>query len=58
MCLSSPQALLQTQAELRQLVPGFTFNAGFVGGYYDNGLETEVRYHQLRVVCETSLCVS
>ena len=36
------QAMLNTQFELRQLVPGFTFNAGFVGGYYDIGLEAEV----------------
>ena len=32
-----PQALLRAQAELRQMVPGFTFNAGFVGGYYNSG---------------------
>jgi hypothetical protein len=31
------QALLRAQAELRQMVPGFTFNAGFVGGYYNSG---------------------
>jgi heparan sulfate N-deacetylase/N-sulfotransferase NDST2 len=35
------QALLKTQAELREMVPGFTFNAGFVGGYYQSGLERE-----------------
>ena len=29
--------MLRAQAELRQMVPGFTFNAGFVGGYYNSG---------------------
>ena len=32
-----PQAVLRAQAKLRQMVPGFTFNAGFVGGYYNSG---------------------
>ena len=36
------QALLEAQAELRGLVPGFTFNLGFVGGFYDRGLDVEV----------------
>ncbi|CAI8011884.1 Bifunctional heparan sulfate N-deacetylase/N-sulfotransferase 2 [Geodia barretti] len=31
------QAVLRAQAKLRQMVPGFTFNAGFVGGYYNSG---------------------
>ena len=36
------QALLQAQTELRQIVPGFTFNLGFAGGYYGRGLNEEV----------------
>ena len=36
------QALLVAQAELRQIIPGFTFNLGFAGGYYGSGLNEEV----------------
>ena len=35
--------MLEAQTQLRRLVDGFTFNAGFVGGYYDIGPESEVR---------------
>lgn len=51
MKVSDVKALIATQDILRSKVPGFTFNLGYAGYFYDRGLDEEVKGENISTMC-------